>query len=148
MTDNRFWSRTTTFALLFAVVWSSLLVLAAFVLPAYGSSSSSSSSGSSDATTEVTTTGTGTLVGVNGLGVLVIIGLPLVLSLLVGWALAARRRRIGWVLTGIMCFFTIIALLSIGLFFAPTTLALVIACAATERRRVAHPADEPTTAIP
>jgi hypothetical protein len=66
--------------------------------------------------------------------------------MLVAAALAFRRRRIGWVLTSILGFFNLLAMLSIGIFILPTTLALVIACAATERRRVAHPADEPAPA--
>ena len=138
------WSRTTTIALWFAVAWSALLVLAAFVLPVYGTSSSSSTAGSSVTSSTEVTSGTGTLVGVNGLGVLLTISFPLVITVLVATALAFRRRRIGWIITGVLCFFTIIALMSIGLFVAPTTLALVVACAATERVRVAHPADDPS----
>jgi len=140
--DNRLWSRTSTVALGFAVIWSLLLVVAALTLPVYGTSSSSSTAGG--ATT--TTAGTATLVGVNGIGVLIVIGFPLVISLVVAWALAARRRRLGWIVTGVLCFFTVISLMSIGLFVAPVTLALVVACAATERLRVAHPADDPSPA--
>ena len=139
------WSRTTTIALWFAVAWSSVLVLAAFVLPVYGTSSSTATVDSSGgSTTEVTTSGTATLVGVNGFGVVLVIGFPLVVTLLVATALAFRRRRLGWILTGVLCFFTVIGLMSIGLFVAPTTLALVVACAATERVRVAYPADDPS----
>ena len=146
--DRPLWSRSTSIALAFAVVWSAVLVLAAFVLPVYGTSSGSSTGDASgDQSTAVTTTGTATLVGVNGLGVLLVIGFPLIITLLVGAALAARRRRLGWIITGVLCFFTVIALMSIGLFVAPTTLALVVACAATERVRVVHPADDPSPQV-
>jgi hypothetical protein len=142
------WSRTTATALSFAVVWSALLVVGALVLPAYGTSGQSASMDATSGvtTTEPATTGTATLVGVNGPGVLVVVGIPLVVTLLVATALAFRRRRIGWVLTSVLGFFTLLAMLSIGIFFLPTTLALVVACAATERRRIAHPADEPAPA--
>jgi hypothetical protein len=139
------WSRTSATALSFAVVWSALLVVGALVLPAYGTASQSATvdSGTGSASTAPVTTGTETLVGVNGHGVLIVVGIPLVVTLLVGAALAFRRRRIGWVLTSILGLFTLLAMLSIGIFILPTTLALVVACAATERRRVAHPADDP-----
>jgi hypothetical protein len=142
------WSRTTATALSFAVVWSVLLVVGAFVLPAYGTSSQSATqdTGTGVTSTAPVTTGTETLVGVNGPGVLIVVGIPLIVTMLVAAALAFRRRRIGWVLTSILGFFNLLAMLSIGIFFLPTTLALVIACAATERRRIAHPADEPAPA--
>jgi hypothetical protein len=142
------WTRTSATALSFALVWSALLVVGALVLPSYGTSSQSASMDTTTGvtTTEPVTTGTATLVGVNGPGVLIVVGIPLVVTLLVGTALAFRRRRIGWVLTSILGFFTLLAMLSIGIFILPTTLALVVACAATERRRVAHPADDPDPA--
>lgn len=147
MSSRSPWSRTTGIALGVALAWSLLLVVAAFVVPVYGTASGSAtvdpSTGLSTTTTEIT--GSATLVGVNGPGVLVVIGIPLVATLLVGWALAARRRRIGWVITSALCVLNVLALLSVGIFFVPTTLALIVACAATERRRVAHPADEPSS---
>jgi hypothetical protein len=135
------WSRTAATALSFAVVWSALLVVGALVLPAYGTSSQSATL-EGTVNTEPVMTGTDTLVGVNGQGVLLVVGIPLIVTMLVAAALAFRRRRIGWVLTAILGLFTLLAMLSIGIFILPTTLALVVACAATERRRVAHPADD------
>ena len=142
------WTRTAATALSFALVWSALLVAGALVLPAYSTSSQEATvdTGTGAASTAPVTTGTETLVGVNGEGVLIVVGIPLVVTLLVATALAFRRRRIGWVLTSILGFFTLLAMLSIGIFILPTTLALVVACAATERRRVAHPADDPLPA--
>ena len=143
------WSRTSAIALTFALVWSSLLVGAAFVLPVYGTASQSASLDTTTGTssTEPVITGTDTLVGVNGPGALIVVSLPLVVTLLVGAALAARRRRIGWVLTSVLGFFNLLAMLSIGIFILPTTLALVVACAGTERRRVVRPADDPTPQV-
>jgi len=143
------WSRTSAIALTFALVWSTLLLGAALVLPAYSTSSQSASldTTTGSTTTSTVTNGSATLVGVNGPGVLIVVGIPLVVTLLVGAALAARRRRIGWVLTSVLGFFTLLAMLSIGIFILPTSLALVVACAGTERRRVAHPADD-TSPLP
>ena len=149
MTAGLPWSRTTTIALAFALAWSALLGAAAIVLPAYGTATESASVDSSTgATTTTATTGTATLVGVNGSGVLITVSIPLAVTLLVALALAFRRRRVGWVLTSVLGFFNLLAMLSIGIFILPTTLALVVACAGTERRRVAHPADDtaPVTA--
>jgi hypothetical protein len=138
------WSRTSAISLTFALVWSTLLLGGALVLPAYSTASQSASLDSSTGTmvTEPMTTGTETVVGVNGPGVLITVAVPLAVTLLVGAALAARRRRIGWVLTSVLGFFNLLAMLSIGIFVLPTTLALVVACAATERRRIARPADD------
>ena len=143
------WSRTSAIALTFALAWSTLLLGGALVLPAYSTSSQSASLDTTTGTStpEPVTTGTETLVGVNGPGALIVVGIPLVVTLLVGAALAARRRRIGWVLTSVLGFFNLLAMLSIGIFILPTTLALVVACAATERRRVARPADDPTPQV-
>jgi hypothetical protein len=142
------WTRTAATALSFALVWSALLVVGALVLPAYGTASQSATedTGTGATSTAPVTTGTETLVGVNGQGVLIVVGIPLLVTMLVAAALAFRRRRIGWVLTCILGLFNLLAMLSVGIFFLPTTLALVVACAATERRRVVHPADEPAPA--
>ena len=88
------WSRTAATALSFAVVWSALLVVGALVLPAYGTSSQSATL-EGTVNTEPVTTGTDTLVGVNGQGVLLVVGIPLIVTMLVAAALAFRRRRIG-----------------------------------------------------
>ena len=143
------YSRRTPFALAFALVWSLLLVVGAFLAPVY---STSSQSASADSTTGVTTTtavttGSATLVGVNGYGVLVVVTIPLVATLFVAIALARGRRRIGWVVTSVLALLNVLALLSVGIFFVPTTVALIVACASAPRPLRAHPADVmPTTA--
>ena len=108
-----------------AVTWSVVLVLAAFTVPVYSGESASSDG--------VTTTDTATLVGENGLGVLVVVATPLVLTLLVAGCLAfvpwPRGRTLGWVVTALMGALNLLAMLTVGLFMLPVTLALVIACA-------------------
>lgn len=142
MTIAARYSRNASIALGVALVWSLLLVVAAFVAPVYSSSTGSSSTDvTSGAVTTSETTGTGTLVGVNGPGVLVFVALPLVATLVVAWALARGRRRLGWVVTSVLGVLTVLALLSVGIFFLPVSLALVVACANTPRPRVARPAD-------
>ena len=134
------YSRTTAFALGVALVWSVLLVVAAFVAPVYSTSSSAvSSAPSSGAAAAAEPTGTATLVAVNGAGVLLIVSLPLVASLVVAAALALGRRRLGWVVTSLLIVLNVLAMLSVGLFFVPTTVALIVACASTPlpRRRTA-----------
>src|SRR5918995_4193892 len=79
------------------------------------------------------THGTDTLVGVNGLGVLVVIGVPLVATLAVGGALWHGSRRgavpVAWMLAGLLAVFNMLAMLSVGVFFLPVSAALIIACA-------------------
>lgn len=141
MTIAARYSRNASIALGVALVWSLLLVVAAFVAPVYSSSTGSSTDVTSGAVTTPETAGTGTLVGVNGAGVLVFVALPLVATLVVAWALARGRRRLGWVVTSVLGVLTVLALLSVGIFFLPVSLALVVACANTPRPRVARPAD-------
>jgi hypothetical protein len=79
--------------------------------------------------------GSGTLVGVNGLGVVVVLGVTLLVTLAVGCALWQRSRRRGvafaWALTGLLAVFNLLAMLSIGVFVLPVTAALILACAAS-----------------
>lgn len=140
------YSRNAWIALGVAVVWGLLLVVAAFVAPVYSTSSGSAVDGT-DGTVATTAEGSATLVGVNGYGVLLVISVPLVAALVVAWALARGRRRLGWVVTSVLCVLNVLALLSVGIFFVPVTLALIVACASTPRTRVAQPADpSPLTA--
>ncbi len=130
MSETARFSRTASTALWVALVWSVLLVVAAFVAPVYSSTSGTASTDPTSSGT-VTTEGTGTLVGVNGPGVLVVVAVPLVATLVVAWALARGRRRLGWVVTSVLGVLTVLALLSIGIFFLPVTLSLIVACAST-----------------
>jgi thiol:disulfide interchange protein len=117
--------RASAVALLVAAAGGVGLIVAAFLAPMYATMSASSSG--------ELTHGTDTLVGVNGLGVLVVIGVPLVATLAVGGALWHGSRRgavpLAWMLAGLLAVFNMLAMLSVGVFFLPVTAALIIACA-------------------
>jgi hypothetical protein len=118
-----------------AIIYGGALVTAGFLAPMYESTSVSSSG-------EATTHGSGTLVGVNGPGVVVVLSVPLLVTLAVGCALWHRTWRgavaFGWTLTGLLAVFNLLAMLSIGMFFLPVTAALIVACA-TVRPRSTRP---------
>ena len=117
-------ARVTRLCLSFAALYGAALVAAGFLAPVYQSTSVSSSG-------EVTH-GSGTLVGVNGPGVVAVLCVPLVVSVLVGLALwlgsRPRAVKLAWTLTGLLVVFNLLALMSIGLFVVPVTAALVVAC--------------------
>lgn len=122
-------------ALVLALVWSVLLVLAGLTLPLYGSSSSSATMDGSGDGDEIT--GTATLVQVNGWTALLVLAVPLVVTLLVGLLLGVGGRgpRAGaWAVTALLGVFTVLALLSVGLFMVPVVVALVVACASASSR--------------
>ena len=129
--DNQRLGRVPLATLLLATVYGVALIVAGFVAPAYQSDGLSSSG-------EVTHSAD-TLVGVNGRGVVFVLAVPLVATLLVGCALWLHSRRgallIAWTVTGLLAAFTLLALLSIGLFVLPVTAALIVACAASRPRR-------------
>jgi hypothetical protein len=135
--------RAASIALSIAAVYAAALVVAAFFAPVYSSASVSSSG-------EVTQ-GSGTLVSVNGIGVLPVLAVPLLATVLVGCALWLRARRgampFAWTLTGLLAVFNLLAMLSIGLFVLPVTAALVIACVTSRRHSVPlDPAAQSATA--
>jgi hypothetical protein len=106
-----------------ALAWSAVLIGAAFLFPAYGSSSSAAQA-----------SGSQTLVQVNGLGVLIPVGVPLVVSAMVWAALhhkCARGGRVGDYIArtcvGLLGCFCLLAILSIGIYVAPV--AVLLACA-------------------
>jgi hypothetical protein len=113
-----------------ALVWSAALMGAAFLLPAYGSSSTSSTGTHSSAAL--------TLVGVNGFSVLIPMGAPLVIAVL-AWAALHRKcahggRVAGYVAGGLVsvlvaeCF---VGIASVGLLIAPVAALLWRAAAIT-----------------
>jgi hypothetical protein len=117
-------SRTVLWALLFAAVYSAAIIVAGFVVPMYSSTSVSSS--------DIVKVGSATLVGENGLHVIFTISIPLLLTLAVWAALrkGGRRgaRRIAWTITWLLALFNLAALMSIGLYIMPVTIALFVAC--------------------
>jgi hypothetical protein len=116
-------------ALGFAIVWGVLLVAAAFVVPV---GTSETAEATSSGVPGVVTTTTTTLVQSNGIWGAIVISIPLGFALLVAVALRQRRHVaavvVAWVLTALVCVFTFLAMLSIGIFVLPLTMALVIAC--------------------
>ena len=116
--------RVPALALLVASAYRVALVVAAFVVPVYDSDSSSSSGETSPASD--------TLVGVNGMGVALVLAVPLLVTLAVGFALWHGSRwapPIAWTLTGLLAAANLLAMLSVGIFVLPVTAALVLACA-------------------
>ncbi len=115
--------RPASVALVVAGVWGLGLVVAGFVVPMDRTMTESESG-------EVAR-GTDTLVGANGLGVVVVLAVPFVVSVLVGCALLLRAHRgalpVAWTLTGLLAVLTFLS--TIGLFIIPITAGLVVACA-------------------
>jgi hypothetical protein len=129
--DNRF-GRLVWVPLAIALIWSVALLVAAALEPFYQSELVSSSG--------TVTRASATLVGVNGWGVLVLAGVPLLATTMVGGALWRRgaRRPAGvfaWTITGLLAGFGVLALMSIGAFIIPVSIGLAAACGGHRRRR-------------
>ncbi len=117
-----------------AFLWSVFLVITALVLPVYGSTESSAGPGAVGSMPGTSST----LVGVNGTEVLVVVGLPALLTVFVWLALRDRfthgRRASGyiaWTLVGLLAAGCLVAVLSIGLFVLPVALLLASAASLT-----------------
>ena len=121
-------------ALVIAAVWGVAVVVVGFLVPMYASVTESSSGEQ--------TQGTGTLVGVNGPGAVVVLGLPLLVTLAVGSALWQGARRgavaVAWTLAALLAAFTVLSMASIGMLVVPIAAALLVACA-VHRPRSAQP---------
>jgi hypothetical protein len=112
------------------MAWSAALLAAACVLPVYGSSGSSS--------TGLSWSGSSTLVAVNGIGVLVPVGIPLLISASVWFALHRKcscggplAGYLAWALVVVLALGCLIAAASIGLLIVPVALLLARAAAIT-----------------
>jgi hypothetical protein len=123
--------RVAPIALLIALAYDVGLVIAGFLAPVYQSTSASSSG--------VVTQGSNTLVGENGLGVVLIVLVPLLMTITVGSALWRQSRRgaaaFAWTITVFLALFNLLAMLSIGVFVLPVTAALIVACTACRSTR-------------
>lgn len=119
---------TARIALVAALAWCLVLLVGGFTFPVYGTSSSSASIDASGSATSTEVTSTATLVQVNGVTAAVVLGIPLVATLLVWALLHWRSRAAAWVVTAVLGVLTILALMSVGLFVLPVTIALVVAC--------------------
>jgi hypothetical protein len=117
--------RVERISLAIALVWGIGLIIAALALPAYQSSGASSSGASA--------VGSATLVAVNGWHALIVAAAPLTAAVLTGSALLRRAGREGagvlaWIVVGLLIGFTVLGMLSVGVFVLPATIALVVAC--------------------
>lgn len=103
-----------------------MLLAAAFLFPAYSSSSASSSGAQ--------ISGSQTLVQVNGPGALIPVGVPLIIAALVWAALHHKCSRggragdyVAWTCVAVLGCFCVVAILSIGIFVAPVAMLLASA---------------------
>jgi hypothetical protein len=103
-----------------AFAWGIALLVVAFVFPMYGSSTASAPSGVS------VPSASSTLVGVNGLGMLVPVGLPTLIAAVVWFALHRKCSRgsrpssyVAWWLIWLLIAFCLVAIASIGMFVLP-----------------------------
>lgn len=109
-----------------ALVWSLGLVVAALVAPAYSTASQS-------AGVDGVTLGSATLVQENGAWVLILVGIPALVSAIVMLALRARRSGarwaapLAWGAIGVLTAEALVGIMSIGLFLIPAIVLLVLA---------------------
>jgi uncharacterized membrane protein YoaK (UPF0700 family) len=113
-----------------AFIWSLGLVLAALLVPVYNGHTVSSASG--------LTVSTVTLVVENGAWVLLPVAVPAIACVVVGVALRTKRGRggrrsatVAWTAIGLLTAFSLLAILSIGIYVAPVALLLATAAAIT-----------------
>ncbi|ROR93505.1 hypothetical protein EDD28_2921 [Salana multivorans] len=111
-------------ALVVALTWSLVVVVAALALPVYSGETTSSDGG--------TVSTRATLVEVNGTGVLGIVLAPLLASVLVAAMVWGRRRwpalgTLAWVATVALGLLALAGIMSVGVFLLPVVLALAVA---------------------
>jgi hypothetical protein len=113
-------------ALLVAVASSVGFAVAGFLVPVYDGVTVTSESPAVRQTSS-------TLVAENGSWVVALLVLPLVATVVVALALLVGGRPnglvIAWSATAAVALFTVLAMLTIGIFALPGTIALVVACA-------------------
>lgn len=132
--------RVPSVMLLLAGCWSAALIIGAFFVPVYQSAKTPARHAPPSPDT---------LAGVNGPGVAAVIAVPLLVVLLTGIALWLSPRKvalvIAWTGTGLLIAFNLMAMMSIGIFVLPVTVALVIACGTRQPgpRRMGIDADSP-----
>lgn len=112
-------------ALSLGALFAAAVPIAGVTLPLYVTET-----GSSDGRVS---SGSETLVGVNGTGSLVVLLVPIMVVAAVSFLLTSTRWRaatpLAWALTTLFALANLAALLSIGIFILPVTIALVVACA-------------------
>ena len=131
-----------------AALWSVGLVVAAIFAPVY--SSTSGAAGHSRANlAQVYTHTPATLVQANGFKVLALVGLPLLATVMVTFALGRRRRKVecgagpfAWTMTVLLAGAALLGMFSIGPFIVPVGVLLAVACGRSSRGHAnqLHPA--------
>lgn len=112
-----------------AIAWSVALLVGAATLPFYsGSQVSVACPGCPPDNSDLPSQ---TLLEFNGPRVLLVVGVPLAMSLLVAITLWTGRPSVAaaWVLVALLWFFSLLAIVSIGMFVAPAALLLTLAAA-------------------
>lgn len=121
------------------LVWAAALLAAAFIAPVYHGETASPGGG--------TVRTTDTLVGVNGLWVVWLLCIPLFLALTAWMGLRLRcsrgsvwGSRLAWAAVALLWAFALIGSASVGLFFSPCALLLLLAADRTPAAGDAPPA--------
>ena len=126
--------RLPSIALLIAVASSLGFLAVGFMVPVYEGLSSTSES-------PVVTETSSTLVAENGSWAVVVLLFPLVAAVIVATALLGSARPaaivLAWSVTGTVAVFNLLAMLTIGIFLVPTTIALVAACTSVTVKQTA-----------
>ena len=114
--------------LLPAALWSVGLVVAALLVPVYDTGASQPGRSASSVST--------TLVQMNGMRVLIPVGVPLAVVGLVAAALRHRRSRgkqgagvPAWILGGLLGLLALVGMLTIGIFVLPVAVVVIVVCA-------------------
>jgi hypothetical protein len=123
-------------ALAGALFWSAALLVIAIGVPIYVGETETSKATSSAV---VVTHESFTLVDENGSGILLVIGVPLLVTIIVGIALWLRGARHGsgpivWAFFGLLAAFNFLAMLTIGALIIPVTACLAVACTIRQTR--------------
>jgi hypothetical protein len=126
--------RRPSIALLIAVVSSLGFLAAGLMVPVYTEVTSGPGSAAVTETSK-------TLVAENGSRVVLLLLFPLLATVVVAIALLGRAHSsaivLAWSVTGVVAVFNLLAMLTIGIFVIPITIALVVACAAVTAERTA-----------
>lgn len=126
--------------LLLAFVWSLVISLYLLHAPLYSSVSTSVTASMAGMSTSIAPVNPrSTLLEVNGPRVLFILGLPVLLALLALLVPAAARARTAAIAGVLVGLFSLLGAMTVGLFYAPTALLVLLGAVLAERIR-ARPA--------
>lgn len=124
--------RVSRWLLALAAGWSALLIVGALTVPAYSSTIVHTSVRGRPRLV----TSSGTLVAVNGVRVLAVVGLPLLATVLVAVDVRRRGRRgragggpLGWIVAGLVSAVSLVGILTVGPVILPVAGLLVAVCA-------------------